>query len=163
MDTVKMGQFLKELRKENGLTQEQLGEKIGVTNKTISRYETGNYVPPVECLALLSDIYGISINEIVAGRRLESEEFTEAAEDNLKGALELSEQSYKKSECMLMAMFVVSTLLAMLIILLLPINKIGLGLGLLLIALVVALAFINNTVHIFVALALIKEKYDSGK
>ena len=43
MDIVKMGKFLKELRKEKGLTQEQLGEKIGVTNKTDSRWENGNY------------------------------------------------------------------------------------------------------------------------
>ena len=40
MDTIKIGRFLKELRKENKLTQEQLGEKLGVTNKTVSRWET---------------------------------------------------------------------------------------------------------------------------
>lgn len=50
MDTKKVGAFLKKLRKENNMTQEQLGERIGVTNKTISRWETGNYMPPVECL-----------------------------------------------------------------------------------------------------------------
>ena len=42
MDTKKVGMFLKQLRTENGMTQEQLGEKIGVSNKTISRWETGN-------------------------------------------------------------------------------------------------------------------------
>lgn len=41
MDTKKIGMFLKELRNENGMTQEQLGERIGVSNKTISRWETG--------------------------------------------------------------------------------------------------------------------------
>lgn len=46
MDTKKVGLFLKQLRKENNMTQEQLGEKIGVTNKTVSRWETGNYMPP---------------------------------------------------------------------------------------------------------------------
>lgn len=162
MDTVKMGQYLKELRKENGLTQEQLGEKVGATNKTVSRWENGNYVPPVECLSMLSDIYGISINEIVAGQKLDTTEFVEAADDNLKGALELSEQSYKKSEKMLIIMFAISTILAMLIIIILPIEKIGIGLGFLLIGLTVMLAFVSNTVHI-VALALNKEKYDSGK
>lgn len=40
-------------------------ERIDVTNKTISRWETGNYMPPVECLMMLSDIYEISINEIL--------------------------------------------------------------------------------------------------
>ena len=61
MDTKKVGAFLKHLRKENNMTQEQLGERIGVTNKTVSRWETGNYMSPVECLELLSDIYQISI------------------------------------------------------------------------------------------------------
>jgi transcriptional regulator with XRE-family HTH domain len=51
MDTKKVGSFLKSLRKEKELTQEQLGEKLGVTNKTVSRWETGNYMPPVECKA----------------------------------------------------------------------------------------------------------------
>ncbi len=41
LDLIKIGKFIAELRKENGLTQEQLGDKIGVTNKTISRWETG--------------------------------------------------------------------------------------------------------------------------
>ena len=77
MDTTKTGFFLKELRKENNMTQEQLGERIGVTNKTISRWETGNYMPPVESLILLGDIYGISINEILAGERVENDKINE--------------------------------------------------------------------------------------
>ena len=50
MDMVKIGQFLSELRRGQGLTQEQLGEELGVTNKTVSRWETGTYLPPVEML-----------------------------------------------------------------------------------------------------------------
>ena len=50
MDMVKMGSFLAELRKENKLTQAELGEKLGVTNKTVSRWETGSYMPPAEVL-----------------------------------------------------------------------------------------------------------------
>lgn len=53
MDMVKMGSFLAELRKEHSLTQAELGDKLGVTNKTISRWETGNYMPPVEMLEKL--------------------------------------------------------------------------------------------------------------
>lgn len=45
MDMVKMGRFLAELRREHHFTQAELGEKLGVTNKTISRWETGNYMP----------------------------------------------------------------------------------------------------------------------
>ena len=61
MDMVKMGSFLAELRKEHHLTQAELGEKLGVTNKTISRWETGNYMPPVEMLEELSNMYNMTI------------------------------------------------------------------------------------------------------
>ena len=162
MDTQKTGRFLKELRKEKGFTQEQLGEKIGVTNKTVSRWENGNYMPPVECLTLLSDIYGVSINELVYGQRLDNEKLADAAEDNLKGALELNEQSYRKSEKILFIMMALSTVLAILIIILMPIDKSNFALGLLLIFLVVALAFICNTVNI-AALILNKERIERKK
>lgn len=162
MDTVRMGKFLKELRKEKGLTQEQLGEKIGVTNKTVSRWENGNYIPPVECLAMLSDIYGISINEIISGQKLTKDEFVDVAEDNLKGALELNEQLFKKSNKTLTIMWIISTVLTILILFLLPTKELNLGYSLLLIFLVAALGFISNTVNL-IALVLNKERFNNGK
>lgn len=90
MDTIKIGKFLAELRKEQNLTQEQLGEKLGVTNKTVSRWENGNYLPPAEMLQLLSELYGISINEILSGQRLAETAYKEKAEENIKSALESS-------------------------------------------------------------------------
>lgn len=87
MDTVKIGRFLSELRHERELTQEQLAERLGISNKTVSRWENGNYLPPVEMLMELSELYGISINEILSGRRLENVEIRSAAEDNLKSVL----------------------------------------------------------------------------
>lgn len=88
MDTVKIGKFLAQLRHERELTQEQLAEKLGTSNKTISRWENGNYMPPVEMLAELSEFYGVSINELLSGRRLEISETRSAAEENLKSVLE---------------------------------------------------------------------------
>ena len=70
MDQIKMGKFIAALRKEKGLTQEKLGEKLGVTNKTVSRWENGNYMPDVEMLSLLSEEFGVSINELISGERL---------------------------------------------------------------------------------------------
>lgn len=75
MDQIKIGKFIAALRKEKGLTQEQLGEKLGVTNKTISRWENGNYMPDVEMLTLLSKEFGASINELISGERLLAEDF----------------------------------------------------------------------------------------
>ena len=49
MDLIRIGSFLAELRREKGLTQQALGERLGVTNKTISRWETGCYLPGIRC------------------------------------------------------------------------------------------------------------------
>lgn len=95
MDMQKIGIFLSELRKENNLTQEALGEKIGVTNKTISRWENGNYIPPVEMLQILSKMYDDSINEILSGERLDDEKFKTKAEENIATALENSTKEKK--------------------------------------------------------------------
>lgn len=84
MDLLKTGKFIAELRKEKGLTQEQLGEKVGVTNKTVSRWETGNYLPSVEVLLILSELFGVSINELLSGNRLTEDEYKQAAEENLQ-------------------------------------------------------------------------------
>ena len=96
MDTIKIGSFLADLRKEQGLTQETLGEKIGVTNKTISRWENGNYLPPVEMLQELSKLYNISINEILCGERLKPEEYQAKAEETLTGILTTGTFSLKE-------------------------------------------------------------------
>ena len=98
MDMGKIGNFLTELRKEKGLTQEQLGQKLGVTNKTVSRWETGKYLPPVEILQSISKLYGVSINELLSGCRLTETEYPIQAEENLKAAI--SESSFSLKERM---------------------------------------------------------------
>lgn len=87
MDVKKTGAFLAVLRHEQNLTQEQLGEKLGVTNKTVSRWENGNYLPPVEMLQLLSELYQVSINELLCGERLSEQEYKEKAEENIRTVL----------------------------------------------------------------------------
>lgn len=87
MDQIKTGKFIATLRKEKELTQEQLGEKLGVTNKTISRWENGNYMPDIEMLSLLSKEFDVSINELISGERLLLDDFKKAADNNLVTAL----------------------------------------------------------------------------
>ena len=87
MDQIKTGKFIATLRKEKDLTQEQLGEKLGVTNKTISRWENGNYMPDIEMLSLLSKEFDVSINELISGERFLEEDFKKAADNNLVMAL----------------------------------------------------------------------------
>ncbi len=98
MDTVKIGRFLSELRKEKNMTQEQLGETLGVTNKTVSRWETGVYLPPVEMLQAMSGLYGVTINEILCGERLGDDSYKSKAEENLTKALENSAFTVKEKQ-----------------------------------------------------------------
>ena len=96
MDQIKIGKFIAALRKEKGMTQEQLGEKLGVTNKTVSRWENGNYMPDVEMLSLLSKEFGVSINELISGERILAEDFRKAADSNLVTALNNSTFTLKE-------------------------------------------------------------------
>ena len=90
MDLIQTGKFIAKLRKEQGLTQEQLGEKIGVTNKTVSRWETGVYLPPADAMIALGELFNVSVNEILSGKRLTDAEYKEAAEENLTQAIKAS-------------------------------------------------------------------------
>lgn len=154
MDLVRIGGFLRQLRKEHGLTQEQLGEKVGATNKTISRWETGVYMPPVECLAMLSELYGVSINEIVAGKHVETEGFADVAEDNITDALKNIEKSRAAFENRMMVMLAITTVITIAIILMLPLESVK---DVVVFVLVIALAFISNTMNM-VSVALGKSR-----
>jgi len=90
VELTQIGKFIAELRKERGFTQEQLGDKIGVTNKTVSRWETGTYLPPADALLMISELFDVSINEILSGKRLSKEEYIEAAEENLRQTIKAS-------------------------------------------------------------------------
>lgn len=96
MDLVKIGKFIAELRKEQKLTQEQFGEKIGVTNKTVSRWENGNYLPPADILLTISQLFDVSVNEILCAKRLSEDEYKEAAEINLAHTLQSSSFSLRE-------------------------------------------------------------------
>ena len=157
MDTKKIGIFLKELRNKKGMTQEQLGEMVGVSNKTISRWETGNYMPPVDCLNMLSDIYNISINEILAGERASGDAFTKIAEQNITVRLKELEKDCRTFEKKMMCILAVTTLLTIIILILLPMKTIK---DVIVMILVVAVAFIANALNI-VALATKKEMLDN--
>ncbi len=69
MDQKKMGSFMKELRNEKKITQEELSEILGVSNKTVSRWETGNNMPDIVLLMEISDFYEVDIRELLNGER----------------------------------------------------------------------------------------------
>lgn len=69
MDQKKIGAFLKALRAERGLTQEQLAEKMLVSSRTVSRWETGSNLPDLSVLVEIADFYGVELRELLDGER----------------------------------------------------------------------------------------------
>ena len=83
MDLPKIGRFIAERRKTLGLTQKQVAEKLGMSDKSVSKWERGVCLPDVSVYQELCDILGISINEFLAGEPISREELEKRSEDNL--------------------------------------------------------------------------------
>lgn len=95
MDTKKIGAFIALNRKKKGYTQEQLAEKLGVTNKTISRWENGHYMPDLSLLEPLSKELDITLNELLAGEEIVKEETLEYSEQNLIQTIDYTDKKIK--------------------------------------------------------------------
>ena len=83
MNQEKIGKFIVECRKENKLTQEQLAEKLGVTDRSVSNWENGSCLPDCSLYKTLCDVLGITINELFAGQKIREEEYKKVADENL--------------------------------------------------------------------------------
>ena len=101
MDQIKVGAFLKDLRKEKGITQEQLAEKLGVSGRTISRWETGKNMPDISLLVEIAEFFDVSIPEIIKGERKsenmkeETKEVVETMSDYAKAEKEQLIKSFR--------------------------------------------------------------------
>lgn len=83
MNQEMVGKFIAECRKEKQLTQIQLADKLGITNRAVSKWETGKSVPDVSIMLDLCDELGISVNELLCGRHLNEEEEKMANDNNI--------------------------------------------------------------------------------
>ncbi|MDE6214266.1 MAG: helix-turn-helix domain-containing protein [Lachnospiraceae bacterium] len=112
MDQRKTGNFLKDLRKKKGLTQEQLAEHFNVSSRTVSRWETGSNMPDLSILIEIADFYDVDIREIIDGER-KSENMDNETKNTLKKVAE-----YSGAEKKMLKKRVISMTLGILIILL---------------------------------------------
>lgn len=94
MDQIRIGAFLKALRKEKELTQEQLAEKLSVSGRTVSRWETGSNMPDIGMLVEIADFYGVSIPELINGER-KSENMNQETRDTAIAMAEYSQVTAK--------------------------------------------------------------------
>ena len=86
MDQQKIGAFLKDLRKERNITQEQLADKMMVSRRTVSRWETGSNMPDLDILIDISEYYNVDLKEILNGERKEKNMDTETKDTIMKVA-----------------------------------------------------------------------------
>lgn len=88
MDFKKTGQFIQSRRKEKELTQRQLADLLGISDKTISKWETGKSFPDFTLVSQICQILGISVNELLSGEAISSKEYPKKAEVNMISLME---------------------------------------------------------------------------
>lgn len=96
MNQIKIGKFIASCRKEKNLTQASLAEMIGVTDRAVSKWETGKSMPDSSIMLNLCEILGISVNELLTGGRINMENYSKIAEENLCKMRKQQEEGNKK-------------------------------------------------------------------
>ncbi|MDE6744537.1 MAG: helix-turn-helix domain-containing protein [Lachnospiraceae bacterium] len=97
MDQIKIGAFIATCRKEQQLTQAQLAEKLNITDRAVSKWENGKSMPDSSIMLELCEILGIKVNELLSGERMDTDAYTQSAEENLMILKRKDENSNKKN------------------------------------------------------------------
>lgn len=117
MNQEKIGKFIALMRKEQNLTQRQLAEMLGITDKSISKWETGRCMPDNTLLLELCSILKISVNELLAGERISQENYDGYAEKNMLNLMEEHEQHKKTSKWTLIGIIIGGVILLVMLFL----------------------------------------------
>ncbi len=111
MNTVNFGEFISVLRKEKGLTQKQLADLLSLTDKAVSRWETGKNYPDIEMLEKISEVLDVTVSELLESKRMPKEEIVEATEKNIVKQLKINKKG-KRKFVVLSSLFVVLILIS---------------------------------------------------
>ena len=98
MNQDKIGKFIAELRKEKKMTQCELANKLGITDRAISKWENGRGMPDLSLLMPLCEILGVSINELLSGARLDKNDYMNKLEENIVNTIDYSDEKIKKTK-----------------------------------------------------------------
>lgn len=96
MDQIKIGKFINRKRKENGITQSELAEKLGISDRAISKWENGICLPDVDNMIELCKIYNITINDLLSGEVVDMKDNEKKLEENLLEMTRIKEQGDKE-------------------------------------------------------------------
>ena len=110
MDLIKIGKYIAGKRKDLGMTQKQLAEKLGMSDKSVSKWERGVCLPDVSVYSDLCLILGISINEFLAGEDIAKENIVQKSEENIIGVATDSKHKQKRLKAIICALLIISIL-----------------------------------------------------
>lgn len=96
MNQEKIGKFIASCRKKQKLTQNELGELLGVTEKSISNWENGRNMPDLSLFKPLCDALNITINDLMSGEKIEKEKYQEKFEENIVNTIDFSTKKLNK-------------------------------------------------------------------
>ena len=106
MDQIKIGKFIAECRKKENLTQMQLAEKLNITDRAVSKWETGKSMPDASIMLALCDMLNISVNELLSGEKISMENNNQKNEQLL---LDMAKELEKKNKTIWNAMWTIMT------------------------------------------------------
>ena len=96
MDQAKIGKFISKCRKDKGLTQMQLAEKLNITDRAVSKWETGKAMPDSSVMLELCDILKITVNDLLSGEVVTMDNYNKELENNLLDMIKQKEQADKR-------------------------------------------------------------------
>lgn len=109
MNQEKIGEFIADMRKKQGMSQKQLADEVGVTDKSVSKWETGKSLPEISKMESLCEVLHININELLSGERLPEAAYSKKAEENMLSLIHESETKANQTNIVgVIAMLVLS-------------------------------------------------------
>lgn len=95
MNQIKIGRFIAEMRKQHNLTQWEFADMLGISNKTVSKWECGNGMPELSLMLPVCEILGINLNELFSGEKLTDADYKKKAEENMMALIQEAEKMKK--------------------------------------------------------------------
>lgn len=120
MNQIQTGKFIAAMRREQALTQRQLAEALGISDKTVSKWETGKGLPEVGLMLPLCKKLNISVNELLSGQRLTEETYKQKAEENIMALM--GERKKNQRRMLWSVMIMLATFLIAFLIVLVAVN-----------------------------------------
>ena len=96
MDQIRIGRFIAQCRKADGLTQRQLADGLGISDKTVSKWECGNGLPEVSLMLPLCAALGITVNDLLSGERVAQADYQKKAAENMMELIRENAENKKR-------------------------------------------------------------------